>query len=490
MSGTIMARISRRHLLRTAGASVVAAALALPVGVTVAAADPRDVPGGSAGAPERVTDPPPSPSSAPDEPDGPVTPPAPDTTTPPKPGDTTEPAEPDSDPPGEPSEDSPPPDTDTTDGQTSAPSPDRETGIAEATTDLEGMRQDVPEELTATVDTLLTLVSTVKSPETSPQDRQGVVESTEHLTTALAAINDPQTPPELRRELTSVVKQVTSTLRVVSDPRAPAEERSMLILVVKRSTSTLPLICAPGTPQELRDKMIAGVKDSAFAAEHSADGGESAHSPEGSGAPAPDATVRRALPGKSGSDEITQDERTPPEERERLVTATQQVSALLKKISDPETSSEERAEATRDLDDKTARMKDQQEQAASAQERPEESLGKAAAVCTSAIFDSTSESALARGLEKLVPPDWEGEGIKDFWKAEEKTDDRLEVLAQLRNNENARGPFDVVPLITELAEIVPHDELFGSLGGSALSCKQTATYLEEKFGITVGTWLS
>ncbi|MFF8092984.1 hypothetical protein [Streptomyces sp. NPDC016675] len=351
------------------------------------------------------------------------------------------------------------------------------------------MRQDVPEELTATVDTLITLVSTVESPETLPQDRQGVVESAEHLTTALAAINDPRTPPELRRELTSVVKQVTSTLRVVSDPRAPAEERSMLILVVKRSTSTLPLICAPGTPQELRDKMIAGVKESAFAAEHSADG-DSARAPDRSGTPAPDTTVRQALPGKSGSDEITRDKRTPPEERERLVTATQQVSALLKKISDPETSSEERSEATRDLDDKTARMKDQQEQAASAQERPEESLGKAAAVCTSAIFDSTSESALAQGLEKLVPPDWEGEGIKDFWKAEEKTDDRLEVLARLRNNENARGPFEVVPLITELAELVPHDELFGSLGGSALSCKQTATYLEEKFGITVGTWLS
>nr|CAJ89403.1 conserved hypothetical protein [Streptomyces ambofaciens ATCC 23877] len=471
-----------------AGASVVAATLALPVGTAAAAAEPRSLPGGSAAAP-RSTDPPPSPSSTPSEPDDPTTPPPPDTTTPSEPSEPTEPTGPDSATPGETTENSPPPDTDATDGRTSAPPPEQEAGIDEASTNLEQVREHVPEELRSTVDRLITLISTVQSPETSPQDRQGVIESTEHLTTALAAINDPQTPPELRKELTSVVKQVTSTLGTVSDPDAPAEERSMLILVVRRSTSTLPLICAPGTPQELRAKMIAGMKEGAFAAEHSA-GGESAHSPDRSGASSQETTVEQTLARKSGSDQITQDERTPPEERERLVTVTQQVSALLKKISDPETSSEERSEATKELDDRTARMKDQQEQSASAQDRPEESLGKAAAVCTSAIFESTSESALARGLERLVPPEWEGEGVKDFWKAQEKTDDKLEVLAQLRNNENTRGPFEVVPLITELAELVPHDELFGSLGGSALSCKQTATYLEEKFGVTVGTWLT
>jgi hypothetical protein len=120
----------------------------------------------------------------------------------------------------------------------------------------------------------------------------------------------------------------------------------------------------------------------------------------------------------------------------------------------------------------------------------DESLGKAAAFCTSAVFESASESSIIRGLEKLVPAQWEDEGVKDFFKAQEKSNDQLDVLAQLRNNERSQAPFEVVPLVTALAEIVPRDRLFGSLGGSALSCQQTASYLDEKFGVTVGTWLT
>ncbi|MGC9496341.1 hypothetical protein [Streptomyces sp. WG7] len=339
------------------------------------------------------------------------------------------------------------------------------------------------------METLIAVIGTVDDPETMPQDRQGVIESAKNLSTALAAINDPKTPPELRKELSAIVKQVASALEVVNGSRVPAEQRSALILVIKRTTSTLDLICDPKTPQDLRDRMITILKDATYAAERSQDGAQ---------ADAPDALrstgYKQGAPGAlvsvSSSADIMGDRRTPPEERERLAEITRQVSALLRKISDPGTSQEERSEARKELDEKTSRMKDQQEQSASAQERPEESLGKAAAFCTSAIFESTPESDLARGLKKLIPAQWDDEGVKDFWKAKEKSDEVVDVLAQLRNNEHTQGPFDVVPLITELAELVPHKELFGTLGGSALSCKQTATYLDEKFGVTVDTWLT
>ncbi|MER7192860.1 hypothetical protein [Streptomyces flaveolus] len=355
--------------------------------------------------------------------------------------------------------------------------------IDEATTTLNEEKEKVPQELASTVDTLISIVSAVEDPKTSPQDREGVVETAKNLSTALAAIMDPRTPPELRKELTAIVKQVTSTLETVSGPRIPAEERSMLILVIKRTTSTLDMICAPKTPPGVRGQMITTVKDTTSAAKTS-------HGAQAESAAASQNAPHGTLVAVGASHEIMHDRRTPPKERAQLADITLPVSALLKKINDPDTSKEERSEAEKDLKDKSARMKDQQEESASAQERPEESLGKAAAFCTSAIFESTPESALMRGLKKLVPPQWEDEGVKDFWKAKEESDDALDVLAQLRNNEHTHGSFEVVPLITELAEIVPKDKLFGTLGGSALSCKQTATYLEEEFGVTVGSWLT
>lgn len=382
-----------------------------------------------------------------------------------------------------------------TDGQKSDPPPEQKEDIDQATTALTEEKEHVPEELTSTVETLITIIDMVEDPRTLPQDRQGVTESAKNLSTALAAINDPRTPPELRQELTAMVKQVTATLKVVSDPRVPAEERSMLILVVARTTSTLDMICDPETPRTLRDRMIAIMKDTTDAAENGWTGPRGSSADESQNFPAGEGSRQTALntllPVSSSSD-IMHDRKTPPADREQLAKITQEVSALLKKISDPRTSDKERSEATKELGEKSTRMREQQERAATAQERPKESLGKAAALCTSAIFESTPESALRSGLKKLVPARWEDEGIKDFWKAKasEKGNDMLDVLAQLRNNEHTQGPFDVIPLITELADLVPHDRLFGSLGASALYCEQTATYLDEEFGVTAGTWLT
>ncbi|MFE7646600.1 hypothetical protein [Streptomyces phaeoluteigriseus] len=340
---------------------------------------------------------------------------------------------------------------------------------------------------------LITIVGTVEDPRTSPQDRQGVVETAESLSTALAAISAPATPSGLRKELTTIVKQGTSTLEAVNGPETPTEERSMIILVVKRTTSTLEMVCDPQTPQDARAQMIAIVQDTTYAAEKSQDGAEAGSVDASRNAPeseSPKQFTRNNLVPASSSSDIMQDRRTPPKEREQLGHITRQVSALLKKISDPRTSQEERSEARKELDDRSARMKDQQQQSVSAQERPQESLGKAAAFCTSAIFESTPESTLVRRLNSLVPPQWKDEGVKDFWKAEDMSNDMLRVHAQLRNNEQSRGPFEIVRLITELAEVVPHDRLFGDLSGAALACEQTAKYLDEEFGVTAGTWLT
>ncbi|WP_159392858.1 hypothetical protein [Streptomyces cyaneogriseus] len=399
------------------------------------------------------------------------------------------PSTPDETPDGTP-DGSPPPDPGYTDEQATDTPTEQTTEIEEVTTALQGEKERAPEELASAVDTLISIVSAVETPETLAQDRQGVIESAENLASALAVISDPNTPRELKEELTAIVQQVTSTLEVVHGPRVPSESRSMLILVVKRTTSTLDLICDSKTPQKLRGMLIGIVKDTNYALERSPEtrnGSTRSPNSNESRAPAQDAEIRMLLGSSSA---IVSDRRTPTGEREKLADVTQQVSSLLRKATDPGTSQEERSEARKELDERTARMKDQQEESASAQERPEESLGKAAAVCTSAIFESTPESTLMRGMKRLVPAEWEDEGVKDFWKAQERSNDQLDVLAQLRNNEHSHAPFEVAPLITELAELVPHDKLFGSLGPSALSCEQTASYLDEEFGITVGTWLT
>lgn len=502
-----MARIFRRHIVHTANASVLIAALALPTGLTISAENSQSVDGGRAGVADQTTDPSP-PSPAPSNPTEDQTPPpsspgdpTEDDTPPSSPTDPgtsrpTDPTDPTTSSPSTPSgtsETSDPSDPGDADGQTSDSPPEQEVEIDEVTTTLNEEKERVPEELVPTVEKLITIVSTAKNPETLPQDRQGVIDSAKNLSIALAAVSDPRTPPELRRELTAIVKQVTSALKTASDPRKPPEERSMLILVVKRTTSTLSMICDPETPRGIRHRMVTITKNTTYAVKRSQ--GSQAGSTDASQdlpeeSKEPESAVANTLVPVSSSSDIMHDRKTPPKEREQLAKITQQVSALLKRISDPGTSQEERSEAAKELDKKSSRMKEQQERSASAQERPEESLGKAAAFCSSAIFESTSESALVRGLDKLVPSQWEDEGVEDFWKAKERSNETLDVLAQLGNNEHTHGPFKIVPLITELAELVPYDKLFGSLGASALACEQTATYLKEEFGVEVGSWLT
>lgn len=482
-----MARISRRYVIHAVNASLLATALAVPAGMTVATAEPRGTNRGTAEAVVRSTEPPPS-----DPGEGP-------TTTPPTPS-PSEPDEPDSPttsstaPSNGTSDDATSPTSGETDGQTSEPPPEQETEAEteaeadEVTTGLAEEKEQVPEELAPAVDTLLGIIGALDTPETSPQDREGVIESAENLSIALAAISDPRTPPELREQLIAIVKQVTSTLEVVAGSGVPDEEGSLFILVVKRTTSALDIICDPRTPEELRSRLIAVVGETNYALKQSEERRPSGSANAWRSRKADTVQSTSMLLGASA--DIVHDRRTPPKEREELAEVSRQVSSLLRKITDPQTSRKERSAAEKEMEDRTARMKDQQEESASARKGPKESLGEAAAVCSSAVFESVRDSSLMGGLRKLVPAAWEDEGVKDFWKAKEKSDDQIEVLAQLRNNERSEAPFEVVPLITALAELVPRDKLYGTLGGSSLSCTQTAKYLEERFGVTAGSWLT
>ncbi|MGW0949519.1 hypothetical protein ACWD4O_44300 [Streptomyces sp. NPDC002623] len=334
---------------------------------------------------------------------------------------------------------------------------------------------------------MTTTLEVVEDPGTTPQDRQAVIESTEELTETLAVISDDSVPDELQEQLTPLVKQVTATLEVGTDPSVPPEDRSRVLLVVKRTTSVLDAIRSPETPQDLRGQLIAIVTDANSALEMSRGGEETA----------------KALLLTSTSVELALDQQTPHTDkhplhadqyplhvdRQELMDDAQQGNQLVKVMSDPRRSSEERTEAREELRDRTPGMKSRQEKAVSAQRPPEASFGKAAEVCTNAIFDATPEHKLAKGLEELLPEKWDTEGVKDFWKAKEERNDSFDVLAQLQNDERAHAPFDIAPLITELAELVPGDALLSTLGGKpTLFCRQTALDLETDAGITVAPW--
>ncbi|MFH9004859.1 hypothetical protein ACH4E5_16690 [Streptomyces afghaniensis] len=472
-----MARTTRRYAFHRVNASLLAAALAFPAGLTGAvtalqapSASGTDVPAQTTPPPEpTVTEPPPS---------------TPSDTTPPPPtaseptdtsssGGTPPPDIPDSpDIPDNPS------DTGDTEQQGSGPPAEQTKQIEDVTTSLNEMKDSLPEELAPTVDELTTTLEAVAAPETSLQDRQEVIESAQQLTTALTTIGGDGASDELREQLGTLVQQVSSTLMVGHDPEVPPEERSFLLVVVKRTTSALDMICDPETPEELRGRLIAVVEQLNYVLESGWDG----------------ELVRWfAMLASSSVDWITAPE-TPPDVQNALAESTQKGTEKLEEINGLAAAQEDRAKTRQDpeeeLKEQASRMSDQQEEAASAQDQPDESLSEAAMVCTSAIFESVAESNLIQQLGSLIPENWGTEGVKDFWKAEVQGDELLDVLAQLQNDERVRAPFEIPLLITELADLVPGSELLGTLGKDSLNCLETASVLDQDFGITAGTWLA
>ncbi|MER5399544.1 hypothetical protein [Streptomyces sp. NPDC002599] len=330
---------------------------------------------------------------------------------------------------------------------------------------------------------MTTTLEAVKDPGTSLRDRQGVIESVEHLTIALTATGDDSTPPRLRKQLTALVKQVSSALKVGYDSRVPPETRSSALLVMKRTTSALDMICDSRTPAELREQLLAitGGLSSAVTGGHrtaSLRGFE-----EQMGVAQADAA---ATPETSPASTAAA---MPPKHRYALVQVVYEQNEKLRVFNDPESSSKDRAEAEKDMRDRSARISDKQEEAASAQGRPKDPLGKAAETCSTAIFQSSAGDELPEELKDLVPGSWRPEGVKDFWKSEEKTDVLLDVLAELESNEKVSAPIKIAPLIIELAKVVPRDDLWSTIGQRASYCRSTAAYLDEDYGVAVGTWL-
>jgi len=341
---------------------------------------------------------------------------------------------------------------------------------------LNGMKDDLPEELASTVDELTTTLEAVEDPDTSPQDRQGVIDSARQLTTALTTITDDGTPDELREQLTTLVKQTSSTLQISQDPQVPPEEQSLVIVVVKRSTSAVKKICDPETPQEQRDQQIPTMRNLYHALR------------AGRGEPQVGA---RALEGSTGLATAARSA-TPQELSGELTETAYRQSKSLRKFTDSKSSPEDRARAEKDMGDQGARMGEEQKDAAPTQDAQEASLAQEATVCTNAIFESVPQHRLAKRLKSIVPDNWDTEGVKDFWKAKEKKekeDEFLDVLAQLRNDEHVHAPVEIAQLISELAELVPNDRLFATLGTPASQCEQTASDLDEGYDVEVGNWL-
>ncbi|WP_329253471.1 hypothetical protein [Streptomyces canus] len=337
-------------------------------------------------------------------------------------------------------------------------------------------KADVPGQLAPTIDALTNTLEAAEAPQTSPQDRQGVIESARRLTTALTTIADDSTPGKLRQQLITLVKQTSSTLQMGRDQQMPPQQRSLVVLAVKRATFAVKVICDPETPQKQRDRLIATL---------------------GNGF-----SALRQGHGDQRIDENFRDEGTglataaglPAERRGQLTETAYRHSQALRRFSDPRTSAEDRVKAAEDLEGQGARMGEEQEGAAPVAGGQDTSIAQEATACTNAVFESVAEHRLAESLRRLVPDAWDSEGVKDFWKAEEvrtEKDKFLDVLAQLRNSQRVHAPVEIASLITEFTEIVPRVKLYRTLGGPAASyCEQTASDLDQEYDVDVGNWLA
>ncbi|MFC5217052.1 hypothetical protein [Streptomyces coerulescens] len=474
-----MARTTRRYAFHRVHASLLAAALAVPVGLTsaMAHAPAQTTPPPSPTSP--VPTAPPTPTAEPSTPDRTSTPT--DTPTGSAPADE---ATPDDTPPTD--RPSGPPDTE---GETTAEPPqEQKQALAEVTATLNDRRDDVPEDLRSTVDSLTATLRAVTDPETTPQDRGAVTGSARALASTLGVISDDGTPGELRDRLSGLVKQVTATLEAGQEPEVADEDGSRVFLVANRTTSALDTIADTGQPQKWREQLATIVEDVNHAMEQTNGGGETGDTavPVSSSigyliGSDPSQGLVGSSPAETQGDDVGN--------RQELTDRSERAGRQMRLASDPDSSQEEQSEARREMREQTARMKEEQRKAASDQESPDASLGKAAEVCANAIFDSVSERKLSDGLEGLTPQSWDSAGVKDFWKARAEGDDVLDVRAFLRNNENTHAPFPVAKLISSLAEVVGVDELTSDVGGiSTAHCKQSAAYLEDQ-GVTAGDWV-
>ncbi|MFF7855089.1 hypothetical protein [Streptomyces sp. NPDC007904] len=354
--------------------------------------------------------------------------------------------------------------------------------IENVTAELAQKMTEVPEVLEPAVAQLTATLQEVQDPETSPQEKDGIISCAKQITAALEAIDDPRVPAEVREELIGIVEQVTSVLEAAGDPSVPPEERALTVLTVQRSTSVLKIIGDPRTPRELRDHLVNCLDQLHRVVLRRTDGGGNlrGNSPPQL-SPRSEMTIGVALATISESE-------TSDGDRKGLAETSDEASSSLQDTGDPRVSEEDRERERKELDEKIARLEKQLEDAASARRLPDVPLGEAAEVCSNAMFKSAPERVLIGGLTDLTPAKWDTEGVKDYWKSQKAGDKRLDVQAQLRNNTLDHSPFEVARLMPELAEFVPARELFGTVGTPGLHCLRSALHLDEQ-GTETGTWL-
>jgi hypothetical protein len=178
------------------------------------------------------------------------------------------------------------------------------------------------------------------------------------------------------------------------------------------------------------------------------------------------------------------------EKRDALVGTAYEQSKQLRVLTDPKTSSEERSEAAQDMEERSTQLSDQQDDAGPDSGEPEDPIGKSAQGCANAIFETKADRTLAQRLKNLIPESWSQEEVKDFWKTQNMGNEQLDVYVQLQNDTYVHAPIEISSLIVKLAELVPRSELQSAIGPpDSARCLWTAWYLDEDFGVAVGSWL-
>ena len=322
------------------------------------------------------------------------------------------------------------------------------------TAGLDRRKADVPEELVPVVERLTAALRAVQDPQNTPQQRNGTISSARQVDTALGVIDAPGTPQAVRDQLTGAVREVISLLDAANRPESPPEERHTMARFAYRTSPALGTIADSGTPREVREavaRIVRRVREQANA------GG---------------ARNTDAAKAMTASLLIISDPNTPDQDRKHLARTT-----------------DEEGSSGDEQDDWTERLKKEQEEAASAQGLPDESLTKAAEMCTNAVFDFVPDGTLSRHLKSVIPDKWETEGVNDFWKSDEAANDSLDVLVQLRSRHLSGATLEVGQLVPRLADAVPAGDLFVTLGPQGLHCLRAALQLDQDKGVASGSWV-
>ncbi|MEV0981613.1 hypothetical protein [Streptomyces sp. NPDC049915] len=465
-----MTRTTRRHtLLPLTGASALVTALALTMGpAPPAAAAPGGAGTGRLPSSVGADSTPPAPTPSSDGQQSPTPPPAP---TP----DSPEPDAPASSPSSQPANPTP------SEPGTGTPSGSDDGGSSASTAlkqqqdeagnlaaDLEDKKADVPEELVPSVEQLTDVLQAVNDTQTPPQERDAAVRSAQQAASALEVIADPGTPAAVGDRLTGLVQRVAAALDAAVGAETPPVSGT-LGLVVARSASVLKVVADQDTPPDVENSLVGGANNVLSSVQEGTASEEGRTGALAGAQPTSQMLAATAL-------ETASNPNTAEDERKGLADSAQEASAS--QPGDPGAA------------DKKRRLEKELKKAIVDQGLPDEPLGKAAKVCTDSVFESIPDTTLAKDLQSLTPGTWDSEGVQDFWKSEETKNASLDVFAQLRNHTLADTALAIKQMIPQLADSLPANDIYSSLGVRALDCLQAAVQLDQEAGVQSGSWLS